>query len=111
MRVPSGARATISVNVPPRSIQNCQPPPSASCIIIANPRSALLGSRMLRPPLTVVVDYSPDTRNEVCFLAGTIRGVAVVYNRFQYTAERRDALDQWGGFVAALVRPGAYCLK
>ncbi len=28
--------------------------------------------------------------------AGTIRGVAAVYNRFEYLDERRAALDAWG---------------
>jgi hypothetical protein len=35
--------------------------------------------------------------------AGSIRGVAAVYNRFSYLQERRDALNQWGQFVARLV--------
>jgi len=39
--------------------------------------------------------------------AGTIRGVAAVYNRFAYLDERRAALEAWGRFVEALVRPGA----
>ena len=33
---------------------------------------------------------------------GSIRGVAAVYNRFKYSDERRDALDQWGRHVAAI---------
>jgi integrase len=37
--------------------------------------------------------------------AGTIRGVAAVYNRFEYTKERKTALDLWGGHVAKLVKP------
>jgi integrase len=37
---------------------------------------------------------------------GTIRGVAAVYNRFEYLDERRNALEAWGGFVARLVAPG-----
>jgi integrase len=37
--------------------------------------------------------------------AGTIRGVAAVYNRFEYLEERRAALEAWGRKVAALVRP------
>jgi integrase len=39
--------------------------------------------------------------------AGTIRGVAAVYNRFEYLPERKAALDAWGRFVEGLVRPGA----
>jgi integrase len=37
--------------------------------------------------------------------AGTIRGVAAVYNRFEYLDERKAALRAWGGFVESLVRP------
>ena len=36
--------------------------------------------------------------------AGTIRGVAATYNRFQYVDERKAALDAWGRFVEGLVR-------
>ena len=38
--------------------------------------------------------------------AGTIRGVAATYNRFQYTDERQAALEALGRFVEGLVRPG-----
>jgi integrase len=38
--------------------------------------------------------------------AGTIRGVAAVYNRFQYIEDRKAALEAWGRYVEALVRPG-----
>jgi integrase len=34
--------------------------------------------------------------------SGTIRGVAAIYNRFEYRDERRAALDAWGRYVAAL---------
>jgi integrase len=37
--------------------------------------------------------------------SGTIRGVARVYNRFQYVDERKSALEAWGRFVEQLVRP------
>jgi integrase len=37
---------------------------------------------------------------------GTIAGVSRVYNRFQYVAERKTALEAWGRFVENLVRPG-----
>jgi integrase len=36
---------------------------------------------------------------------GTIKGVAAVYNRFQYLDERAGALQAWGRFVEGLVRP------
>jgi integrase len=32
-------------------------------------------------------------------ISGTISGVAAVYNRYGYDAERRDALDKWGAFL------------
>lgn len=35
--------------------------------------------------------------------SGTRRGVAGVYNRFDYAAEKRDALEAWGRYVLALV--------
>ena len=37
--------------------------------------------------------------------AGTIRGIAAVYNRFQYLDERKVALEAWGQRVESLVRP------
>ena len=37
--------------------------------------------------------------------AGTIRGVAAVYNRFEYLAERKAALEAWGHSVEGLIRP------
>jgi integrase len=37
--------------------------------------------------------------------AGTIRGVAAVYNRYQFEPERKAALEAWGRFVESLVRP------
>jgi integrase len=36
--------------------------------------------------------------------AGTIRGVAAVYNRFAYLEERKAALEAWGRCVESLVR-------
>jgi integrase len=37
--------------------------------------------------------------------SGTIRGVAAVYNRFEYLEERRAALEAWGRYVGNLVWP------
>ncbi len=37
--------------------------------------------------------------------AGTIRGVAAVYNRFEYLEERKAALEAWGRLVESLGRP------
>jgi integrase len=39
--------------------------------------------------------------------SGTIRGVAAIYNRFEYRDERRAALDAWGRFIAGLMTPAA----
>jgi integrase len=39
--------------------------------------------------------------------SGTIRGVAAIYNRFEYSDERRNALQAWGGYVHNLVSPAA----
>jgi len=36
---------------------------------------------------------------------GTIRGVAAVYNRFEYLEERRAALEAWARYVGNLVSP------
>ena len=38
-------------------------------------------------------------------VSGTIRGVAAVYNRFEYLQERRTALEAWGRLVSDLVEP------
>ena len=35
--------------------------------------------------------------------SGTIKGVAAVYNRYNYAAEKRDALDKWAERVVAIV--------
>jgi integrase len=35
--------------------------------------------------------------------SGTIRGVAAVYNRFEYLEERRAALEAWGRSIASLI--------
>jgi integrase len=37
--------------------------------------------------------------------SGTIRGVAAVYNRFEYLDDRRTALDAWGRHVTNLISP------
>jgi integrase len=38
-------------------------------------------------------------------VSGTIRGVAAVYNRFEYLDERRAALEAWGQYVVGLAKP------
>ena len=36
--------------------------------------------------------------------AGTISGVAAVYQRHEFLAERKDALERWGAHVAGLLK-------
>lgn len=36
-------------------------------------------------------------------ISGTISGVAAVYNRYGYDAERREALDAWGKFLETMI--------
>ena len=36
--------------------------------------------------------------------AGTISGVAAVYQRHEFLAERKEALDRWGAHVEYIVR-------
>ena len=38
-------------------------------------------------------------------VSGKIRGVAAIYNRFEYLEERRKALEAWGRYVVGLVTP------
>ncbi len=39
--------------------------------------------------------------------SGTIRGVARIYNRFEYRRERRAALATWASYVTGLIAPAA----
>jgi integrase len=59
-------------------------------------RTAATGMARLNVPPHVV----DKVLNHV---SGQIRGVAAVYNRFEYLDERRAALDAWGRYVARLV--------
>ena len=38
-------------------------------------------------------------------VSGTIKGVARIYNRHQYSVERNAALNAWGRYVEGLVYP------
>jgi hypothetical protein len=58
-------------------------------------RTAATGMALLNVPPHVV----DKILNHV---SGTIRGVAAVYNRFEYIDERRQALEAWEKYVAAL---------
>jgi integrase len=61
-------------------------------------RTAATGMARLNVPRHVV----DKILNHV---SGTIRGVAAVYNRFEYHRERQAALDDWAKFVGQLVCP------
>jgi len=52
------------------------------------------------------VNVAPHVVDKILnHVSGTIRGVAAVYNRFEYLDERRSALDAWGRFVTGLAAP------
>ena len=52
------------------------------------------------------LNYPPHVVDKVLnHVSGTIRGVAAVYNRFEYLEERRAALEAWGRHVAKLAAP------
>jgi integrase len=39
--------------------------------------------------------------------SGTISGVAAIYNRHQYSADRKQALDGWAAYIRSLLQPAA----
>jgi hypothetical protein len=45
--------------------------------------------------------------------AGTISGVAAVYQRHEFLSERREALDLWGAHIAAILseKPGEHRIE
>jgi integrase len=50
------------------------------------------------------LNFPPHVVDKVLnHVSGTIRGVAAVYNRFEYLEERRAALEAWGRYVENLV--------
>src|SRR6516225_3576172 len=54
------------------------------------------------------LNFPPHVVDKVLnHVSGTIRGVAAVYNRFEYLEERRAALEAWGRYVGDLVTPTA----
>jgi integrase len=61
-------------------------------------RTAATGMARLNVPPHVVEKVLNHT-------SGTIRGVAAVYNRFEYLEERRAALAVWGQYIDNLVSP------
>jgi hypothetical protein len=51
------------------------------------------------------LNFPPHVVDKVLnHVSGTIRGVAAIYNRFEYLDERRAALDAWGSYLTGLVR-------
>ncbi len=75
---------------------NCDPVPH--WILHDLRRTAATGMARLNFPPHVV----DKVLNHV---SGTIRGVAAVYNRFEYLEERRAALEAWGRHVGSLISP------
>ncbi len=54
------------------------------------------------------LNFPPHVVDKVLnHVSGTIRGVAAVYNRFEYIEERRAALEAWGRYVENLLAPAA----
>ncbi len=52
------------------------------------------------------LNFPPHVVDKVLnHVSGTIRGVAAVYNRFEYLEQRRAALNAWGRHVTNLVSP------
>jgi integrase len=52
------------------------------------------------------LNFPPHVVDKVLnHVSGAIRGVADVYNRFEYIEERRAALETWGRYVENLVAP------
>jgi hypothetical protein len=50
------------------------------------------------------LNFPPHVVDKVLnHVSGTIRGVAAIYNRFEYIEERRAALETWGSYVGDLV--------
>jgi integrase len=50
---------------------------------------------------------SPHVADKILnHVAGTISGVAAVYQRHEFMKERRDALERWGAHVEGLLREG-----
>jgi len=52
------------------------------------------------------LNFPPHVVDKVLnHVSGTIRGIAAVYNRFEYFEERRAALEAWGRYVSDLIAP------
>jgi integrase len=54
------------------------------------------------------LNFPPHVVDKVLnHVSGTIRGVAAVYNRFEYLDERRKALEAWGCHIENLIAPAS----
>jgi integrase len=54
------------------------------------------------------LNFPPHVVDKVLnHVSGTIRGVAAIYNRFEYLEERRAALEAWGRYVESVIAPSA----
>jgi integrase len=52
------------------------------------------------------LNFPPHVVDKVLnHVSGTIRGVAAIYNRFEYLEERRAAVEAWGRYIEHLVAP------
>jgi hypothetical protein len=77
-----------------------------------NPEAAISGWRLHDLRRTAAtgmarLKFAPHVVDKVLnHVAGAIRGVAAVYNRFEYLDDRKVALEAWGRYVENLVRPG-----
>jgi integrase len=55
------------------------------------------------------LNFPPHVVDKVLnHVSGAIRGVAAIYNRFEYLDERRAALEAWGQYVGNLVVPSLF---
>jgi integrase len=83
-----------------------------------NAEMAKLGDKSLVPPWTIHdlrrtaatgmagLRIAPHVVDKILnHVSGKISGVAAVYNRFEYSDERRAALEAWGRYVENLINP------
>ena len=60
-------------------------------------------SRRQRLGFSTIFDEPPQAAWPGLGSSGTIRGVAAIYNRYNYAAEKRAALDAWARRLDAIV--------
>ena len=82
----------------PRALHDPSEPELADWILHDLRRTAATGMARL--------GFAPHVVDKVLnHVSGTIRGVAAVYNRFEYDKERKEALEAWGRYLASLNKP------